>query len=194
MAFSWMALDASSEAILVSTSSTPTAEKPKCPWWFWFIFILLGWFWSFLITDLLLTSSSDVNLLLIPKISTVVPKYHLNVSATFLFSETTFPPETTLSFELFYHCRQLVREKKLYKFPKLFIIRNISCIEVIKIFFLSFSNYYNTNISQMFCCKPFLHSWDFAIKNVLRNLERVIIAFCTSLVMKEDWLFLNVFC
>ena len=44
--FCWMALDASSESISLSTSSTSTAVKLKYPWWFSFISIILGWFWS----------------------------------------------------------------------------------------------------------------------------------------------------
>ena len=73
------------EAIFQLKSSTSTAEKIKCPWWFSFIFIMLRWFWNFLIisvTDLLLTGSSDKNLRFIPKFSTRVSKYDLNVSAT----------------------------------------------------------------------------------------------------------------
>ena len=40
-----------------------------------------------------------------------------------------------------------VREKRFYIFPKLFIIRNISYIEVIKIIYLCFSNHCNTKAS-----------------------------------------------
>ena len=58
-------------------------------------FIILRWFWNFLIisfTDLLFTGSSDVNLLLIPKFSTIVSNYDLNVSATSLSSDTALSP------------------------------------------------------------------------------------------------------
>ena len=57
--------------------------------------IMLVWFWNFVIisfTDSLLTGSSNINLLLIPKFFTIVSKYGLNVSATSLSSETTFSP------------------------------------------------------------------------------------------------------
>ena len=57
--------------------------------------IMLVWFWNFVIisfTDSLLTGSSNINLLLIPKFFTIVSKYGLNFSATSLSSETTFSP------------------------------------------------------------------------------------------------------
>ena len=95
ISFCWMALDASSKSISLSIPYTSTAEKLLCPWWFSFIFIVIGWFWNFLIisfTDSLLTGSSYINLLLISKFFTIVSKYDLKVSVISLSSETTFFP------------------------------------------------------------------------------------------------------
>ena len=72
----------------LSTSSTSIAEKLKCPWWFPFIFIILGSFWNFLIRYL---QAPQTNFLLIPKSSTTASEYDLNVSATSLSSKTTLP-------------------------------------------------------------------------------------------------------
>ena len=44
------------------------------------------------------------------------------------------------------------------------------------------------------CCKPVYTPKILYSGNLLRNLEWVIITFRTSLVIKEDWLFLKVFC
>ena len=82
------------------------------------------------------------------------------------------------------------RDERFYSFPKLLIIRYISSIEVIKVICLFFSNHLSTKIS-LFAC---LHSWDLVFRILLRNFERVITVFSISLVIKEDWLFLKVFC
>ena len=68
-------------------SSSSAAEKLRCPWWFSFIFIKLGWFRNFLIisvTDSLLTGSLDIDLLIKPKFFSTVAKHDVIMSATSL--------------------------------------------------------------------------------------------------------------
>ena len=77
-------LDVSSKLMSMLTSFSATAKKLKCSWWFSFVFIILGSSWNFLIipvTNALLAVSSDIYLLLRPKLSTIFWKYDLNVSA-----------------------------------------------------------------------------------------------------------------
>ena len=85
---------------------------------------LAGWFLNFLIisfADSLLTGSSDKYVLLIPKFSTIVSKYDLNVSAISPFSETTLSPSIRVILSFF---PILLENKGFTVFQKLFIIRH----------------------------------------------------------------------
>ena len=148
-----------------------------------FISIIFGWFWNFLIisvTDSLLTWSSDINLILISTTNTArVSEYNSNVSVTSLPSDT-FPCRQSCwwknGFKIFYNCLLSV----------IFLT-----LRLLKQFFFTFSNHCNTKIS-FFVVSLFTFR-DFVFRNLLVNLEWVIRAFRTSLVVKEDWLFLKVF-
>ena len=139
ISFCWMALDASSESISLSTSSTSTAET-KMPlmvslhfYCTWMILKLpdntIYWF----VTYRLLRHKFTINTYI----------FHLNVSATSLSSETTLSPSIRVILSL---PPTFLEKKRFHGIPKLFIIRDISYIEVIIVIFHSFSNHFDTRI------------------------------------------------